>query len=201
LCRPNTYGRDPTHTHHYMFEIGSMIIDATVKGNCSRFMNHSCEPNAVCEKWYVPRTPCAIDRIGFFAKRDIELGEEITFDYQFENYGREAQRCFCGTSACTGWIGKPPEMLDDDDELESPSEESGVSEEEEDEKPSSDGRDRTDSPLVITLQSVRWKVEKGKKEKALNSLRIKRRTRVRDTIIGKKSGLVEDKDDEDNSIS
>lgn len=132
--RLKKYGRDPTHTHHYMFEIGSMIIDATVKGNCSRFMNHSCEPNAVCEKWYVPRTPCAIDRIGFFAKRDIELGEEITFDYQFENYGREAQRCFCGTSACTGWIGKPPEMLDDDDELESPSEESGVSEEEEDEK-------------------------------------------------------------------
>ncbi|PIO57287.1 hypothetical protein TELCIR_21306, partial [Teladorsagia circumcincta] len=44
------YGRDPSHTHHYMFEIGSMIIDATKKGNCSRFMNHSCEPNAVCEK-------------------------------------------------------------------------------------------------------------------------------------------------------
>ncbi|EPB74700.1 SET domain protein, partial [Ancylostoma ceylanicum] len=81
------YGRDPSHMHHYMFEIGSMIIDATKKGNCSRFMNHSCEPNAVCEKWYVPKTPCAIDRIGFFAKRDIELGEEITFDYQFENYG------------------------------------------------------------------------------------------------------------------
>ncbi|KAK6034573.1 WW domain protein [Cooperia oncophora] len=109
-----------------MFEIGSMIIDATKKGNCSRFMNHSCEPNAVCEKWYVPRTPCAIDRIGFFAKRDIELGEEITFDYQFENYGREAQRCFCGTASCTGWIGKPPETFDDDtleEEIESPSDE------------------------------------------------------------------------------
>ncbi|KAK5981190.1 hypothetical protein GCK32_015233, partial [Trichostrongylus colubriformis] len=109
-----------------MFEIGSMIIDATKKGNCSRFMNHSCEPNAVCEKWYVPRTPCAIDRIGFFAKRDIELGEEITFDYQFENYGREAQRCFCGAASCTGWIGKPPEMLEEDmadEEIESPSDE------------------------------------------------------------------------------
>ncbi|KAK6016063.1 SET domain protein, partial [Ostertagia ostertagi] len=112
--RLRRYGRDPSHTHHYMFEIGSMIIDATKKGNCSRFMNHSCEPNAVCEKWYVPRTPCAIDRIGFFAKRDIELGEEITFDYQFENYGREAQRCFCGAASCSGWIGKPPEALDDD---------------------------------------------------------------------------------------
>ncbi|EYC44682.1 hypothetical protein Y032_0454g1745 [Ancylostoma ceylanicum] len=112
--RLKRYGRDPSHMHHYMFEIGSMIIDATKKGNCSRFMNHSCEPNAVCEKWYVPKTPCAIDRIGFFAKRDIELGEEITFDYQFENYGREAQRCYCGTPSCSGWIGKPPEMIDDD---------------------------------------------------------------------------------------
>ncbi|WKX89757.1 hypothetical protein Q1695_008979 [Nippostrongylus brasiliensis] len=128
--RLKRYGRDPNHTHHYMFEIGSMIIDATKKGNCSRFMNHSCEPNAVCEKWYVPRTPCAIDRIGFFAKRDIELGEEITFDYQFENYGREAQRCFCGASSCTGWIGKPPELIEDDfadEEVESPSDDSGGS--------------------------------------------------------------------------
>ncbi|KAE9418717.1 hypothetical protein Angca_008857 [Angiostrongylus cantonensis] len=124
--RLKRYGRDPSHTHHYMFEIGSMIIDATKKGNCSRFMNHSCEPNAVCEKWYVPRTPCAIDRIGFFAKRDIELGEEITFDYQFENYGREAQRCFCGATACSGWIGKPPELLDDliDEDIETESEDS-----------------------------------------------------------------------------
>ncbi|KAK6730147.1 hypothetical protein RB195_006920 [Necator americanus] len=132
--RLKRYGRDPSHTHHYMFEIGSMIIDATKKGNCSRFMNHSCEPNAVCEKWYVPRTPCAIDRIGFFAKRDIELGEEITFDYQFENYGREAQRCFCGTPSCTGWIGKPPEMVDDgaaDDESESESDDSDRSADEE----------------------------------------------------------------------
>ncbi|VDO32418.1 unnamed protein product [Haemonchus placei] len=132
-CREVTYGRDPSHTHHYMFEIGSMIIDATKKGNCSRFMNHSCEPNAVCEKWYVPRTPCAIDRIGFFAKRDIELGEEITFDYQFENYGREAQRCFCGAASCTGWIGKPPEMMEDDtvdEEVDSPSDETEESDDE-----------------------------------------------------------------------
>ncbi|VDL78581.1 unnamed protein product [Nippostrongylus brasiliensis] len=124
--RLKRYGRDPNHTHHYMFEIGSMIIDATKKGNCSRFMNHSCEPNAVCEKWYVPRTPCAIDRIGFFAKRDIELGEEITFDYQFENYGSEGELLWVRIR----WIGKPPELIEDDfadEEVESPSDDSGGS--------------------------------------------------------------------------
>ena len=44
-------------------------------------------------------------RIGFFAVRAIAAGEEITFDYQFERYGKQAQRCFCGTALCRGFIG------------------------------------------------------------------------------------------------
>ena len=79
-------------------------------------MNHSCEPNAVCEKWSVPKTPGDISRIGFFAKKSIKAGEEITFDYQFVNYGREAQQCFCGAPSCNGWIGTKLEDSDDDDD-------------------------------------------------------------------------------------
>jgi SET domain-containing protein len=30
-----------------------MIIDATNKGNMSRFINHSCEPNMEMQKWLV----------------------------------------------------------------------------------------------------------------------------------------------------
>lgn len=30
-----------------------MIIDATNKGNMSRFINHSCEPNTEMQKWLV----------------------------------------------------------------------------------------------------------------------------------------------------
>lgn len=44
-------------------------------------------------------------RIGFFAKRRVAAGEEVTFDYQFQRYGREAQQCFCGTMKCRGFIG------------------------------------------------------------------------------------------------
>lgn len=60
---------------------------------------------------------------GFFAKRDIAKGEDLTFDYQFERTGNVAQRCLCGASNCSGWIGsrkktegEPEEMEEDIEE-------------------------------------------------------------------------------------
>ena len=62
-------------------------------------------------------------RVGFFSKKAISKGEEITFDYKYERYGQEAQKCFCGSSKCRGWLGgdpdqdkKEPDEDDDDDE-------------------------------------------------------------------------------------
>lgn len=38
----------------YMCEIGKdFIIDATTKGNVSRYLNHSCLPNCKLEKWFL----------------------------------------------------------------------------------------------------------------------------------------------------
>lgn len=53
-----------------------LIIDAGPKGNQARFMNHSCEPNCVTQKWEVNNAT----RIGLFALKDIPSGMN---DYLF----------------------------------------------------------------------------------------------------------------------
>lgn len=84
------------------------IIDATQQGNVSRFINHSCDPNAETQKWTVNGDL----RVGFFARKSLKTGDEITFDYQFQRYGKEAQRCYCESANCRGWIGEDPEKED-----------------------------------------------------------------------------------------
>ncbi|CAH4012491.1 unnamed protein product [Pieris brassicae] len=106
---------DENNLHHYFMSLkGDTVIDATVKGNISRFINHSCDPNAETQKWTVNGEL----RIGFFSKRDIPIGEEITFDYQFQRFGKVAQRCYCGAENCRGWIGAEPDSEDEDYEEE-----------------------------------------------------------------------------------
>ncbi|CCH42258.1 Histone-lysine N-methyltransferase [Wickerhamomyces ciferrii] len=89
------------------------VIDAGQKGSVARFANHSCDPNAEMQKWYVNGEP----RIGLFAKRSIEAGEEITYDYNFEWFENgEPQKCYCGSKNCHGFIGKAPNNEDDSDD-------------------------------------------------------------------------------------
>lgn len=64
-------------------------------------MNHSCNPNCVLQKWVVGNRM----RMGIFALKDIEAGTELTFDYNFEVYGQEAQVCYCLEENCKGYIG------------------------------------------------------------------------------------------------
>ncbi len=48
---------------------GGVFIDAALKGNESRFMNHSCDPNCVAQRWTVRGEV----RVGMFALRDIKV--------------------------------------------------------------------------------------------------------------------------------
>ncbi|MQL70560.1 hypothetical protein Taro_002870 [Colocasia esculenta] len=82
-----------------------VVIDACAKGNLGRFINHSCEPNCRTEKWMVNGEVC----IGLFAIRDIKMGEEVTFDYNYVRvFGAAAKRCVCGSAECRGYIGGDP---------------------------------------------------------------------------------------------
>lgn len=81
--RVKRYARDDREHHFFMALKADEIIDATTKGNITRFINHSCDPNAETQKWTVNGEL----RIGFFTSRNIQAGEEITFDYQFQRYG------------------------------------------------------------------------------------------------------------------
>ncbi|KAL5242931.1 hypothetical protein ACI65C_010341 [Semiaphis heraclei] len=94
---------------NYMVQLNAdEIIDSTSKGNVTRFINHSCDPNSVGEKWHV----LGQSRIGFFSTRNIEKGEEITFDYSFQIFGDGAQICYCGSSKCRGYINKSSQIAD-----------------------------------------------------------------------------------------
>lgn len=91
-------------TNFYLCEINrDMVIDATFKGNQSRYINHSCSPNTEMQKWRIDGET----RIGIFATRDIKEGEHLTYDYQFVQFGAD-QDCHCGAKGCRQKLGVKP---------------------------------------------------------------------------------------------
>jgi SET domain-containing protein len=75
------------------------VIDGGVNGNQARYINHSCEPN--CESVTERR------RVWIYALRDIEPGEELTYDYNLtgdDDIETQAAQyaCHCGAASCRG---------------------------------------------------------------------------------------------------
>jgi SET domain-containing protein len=52
---------------------------------------------------YVEYRHISMPRLGFFALEDIEAGEELTFDYAYQNIGGNI-RCKCGSVNCRGFL-------------------------------------------------------------------------------------------------
>lgn len=101
---------DENDNHTFLFAVDrNVVIDATVDGNDSRFINHSCAPN--CESNIENR------RVFVDAIRTIEVGEELNYDYQI---GRERDdppnvdviyACRCGAKDCRGTMLWPPKRV------------------------------------------------------------------------------------------
>ena len=95
----------PTHTFYFHVD-ESKVIDGGVNGNAARWLNHSCAPNCESE----------IDddgRVFIRAKRDIEVGEELQYDYRLvidERYTPKLKAeypCWCGAKTCRGTLLSP----------------------------------------------------------------------------------------------
>jgi len=81
----------------YIFTLSKNYdIDGNVPWNTARLINHSCNPN--CEAWIVGR------KIFIYSLRDIQKGEELSFDYGFDIECYEDHLCRCGSSECIGYI-------------------------------------------------------------------------------------------------
>jgi SET domain-containing protein len=100
--------RGPGETHHTVFfEVApDVVIDAGVRGNGARFINHSCDPNCL--------TRIEEGRVNIYAKRAIAPGEELSFDYSYardEHVTPEmltAHPCRCGSATCRGTLFRSP---------------------------------------------------------------------------------------------
>ncbi|WVQ75628.1 hypothetical protein IAR50_005257 [Cryptococcus sp. DSM 104548] len=99
--RMQQYAKEGIRHFYFMMLQKEEYIDATKKGGIGRFANHSCNPNCEVQKWVVGRRL----RMGIFSKRDVVKGEEITFNYNVDRYGHDAQTCYCGEPNCVGTIG------------------------------------------------------------------------------------------------
>lgn len=81
----------------YIFTLSrNFDIDGDFPWNTARLINHSCNPN--CEAWIVGR------KIMIHSLRDIQPGEELTFDYGFDVDCYEDHPCRCGAPDCKGYI-------------------------------------------------------------------------------------------------
>lgn len=84
----------------YLFRIDEdLVVDATKKGNLGRLINHSCDPN--CTAKII--TISGVKKIVIYAKQEIELGDEITYDYHFP-IEQDKIPCLCGSAKCRGYL-------------------------------------------------------------------------------------------------
>jgi len=98
---------DVNDNHTFLFIADRRtVIDATKGGNEARWINHSCDGNCESE---IEKSRVFID-----ARRDIEKGEELGYDYQI---GRDKNdppdvdqiyACRCGSPKCRGSMLWPP---------------------------------------------------------------------------------------------
>jgi SET domain-containing protein len=91
------------HPRTYLFGVtdGKHVIDGE---GVAAFINHSCDPN--CEADEIK------GRVWIIAARDIQAGEELTYDYNlYDGDLDDPSPCLCGTPNCRGSMYSEEELV------------------------------------------------------------------------------------------
>jgi len=83
-------------------EIHSYMVDSAVKGNWTRYIAHSCNPNTRFELKNIGQRNLLV--IGVV--RDIDFGEELTINYGKDYFSELGMPCKCGFAKCKMWNEK-----------------------------------------------------------------------------------------------
>ena len=95
---------NPNHTFYFHID-EQHVIDALHGGNSSRWINHACNPNCETEEQG--------GRIFIKALRNIQVGEELNYDYGLIIEARYTPKlkaeypCWCGAKNCRGTLLAP----------------------------------------------------------------------------------------------
>jgi uncharacterized protein len=74
-------------------------IDGDMPKNTARFINHSCAPNCHTEQFG--------NTIWFVAIKNVRAGEELTYNYGYDDEDYANNPCHCGAKHCCGYILGP----------------------------------------------------------------------------------------------
>jgi SET domain len=80
-------------------ESDSMVIDPAIRGNWTRYMNHSCREATEFQYRFVGDKKLTL----IVACRDIQFGEELTVNYETDYWKEATYGCACGEDQCTLW--------------------------------------------------------------------------------------------------
>jgi uncharacterized protein len=98
----NLHPHDPSQPNHtFYFHLDDRhVIDAKHSSSLAKWINHSCEPNLETEQDGY--------RVFLKALRDIDIGEELSYDYGLMIDGRKTAKlkkeyaCWCSATNCRG---------------------------------------------------------------------------------------------------
>ena len=107
-------GGDVESGHTFLFTLNDeYVIDASIKGNRARWINHSCRPNCEAVMDEHEGKNRKKDRVYIQAIRNIKPGEELTYNYGItldEPHTARLKKvwaCRCGAKNCTGTMLQP----------------------------------------------------------------------------------------------